>query len=256
MKTPIPAAWLPAAKMKRVIVHWTAGGPKANATDREHYHLLVEQSGNWVRGDHEITDNEAPLDLNDYAAHTRAANSDSIGMSLCGMHGAQPEPFFPGPSPLTKSQWDEICDGLAQVCRAYNIPVTRKTVITHAEVPAELGKPQPGKWDITRLPWRPDLIGARAVGDHMRAMVQARLDGAAIILPSTQAHPLPDAPPPKPRSTAPTTAGTAAGAGAAAAGGAAVVGAMAFDWRLGLLAVAVAAAAIAVGIWLVNRRKG
>jgi hypothetical protein len=60
---------------------------------------------------------------------------------------------------------------VADLCRTYGIPVTRETVLTHAEVEPTLGVKQRGKWDLTRLPFRRDLVGALPVGDYMRERV-------------------------------------------------------------------------------------
>ena len=54
----VPTEWMPAARMSRIHVHWTAGSHKANATDKAHYHILVEGDGKLVRGDKSIKANE------------------------------------------------------------------------------------------------------------------------------------------------------------------------------------------------------
>ena len=118
--------------------------------------------------------NDAPLKKG-YAAHTLNLNSDSIGVSLCGMAGAVESPFNAGRAPITQKQWDVLADVLAQLCRRYSIPVTRKTVLSHAEVQPTLGVTQRGKWDIARLPFDPSIKGAVAIGDKLRAAVAAKL---------------------------------------------------------------------------------
>lgn len=157
--------------MQRIILHWTAGGSRASDTDKQHYHRLVEYDGTIVAGTHEVADNIVTSD-GDYAAHTRNLNTGSIGVSLCGMRGATEHPFSAGPSPLTEKQWRVAMVLIADLCRQYSIPVTRETVLTHAEVQPTLGVIQRGKWDITRLPFKPDLVGAIPVGDYMRQMVR------------------------------------------------------------------------------------
>lgn len=170
----IPADWMPWAQMQRIIVHWTAGGNKASATDRKHYHLLVEGDGKLVRGDPPITANAAPIKAG-YAAHTLNCNTGSIGVSLCGMAGAVERPFSAGKSPITMQQWAALPAILAALCRRYSIPVTPGTLLSHAEVQATLGIAQRGKWDIAILPFDTGLNTARKVGDHLRAAVKARL---------------------------------------------------------------------------------
>ena len=180
----VPAAWMPAAKMQRIIVHWTAGGHKASAFDKGHYHVLVEGDGTGVRGTPSIKLNEAPAKKG-YAAHTRNCNSGSIGVSLCCMAGAVESPFKPGQAPMTAAQWEALPGVLAALCIRYQIPVTPKTVLSHAEVQANLGIAQSGKWDIARLAFSPDVVGAKTCGDLMRRQAAAAIDdvrGKPVIL--------------------------------------------------------------------------
>lgn len=171
---PIPADWLPWAGMARVIFHWTAGTNKAGTDDRKHYHLLIEGDGKLVRGIPSIALNDAPLKPG-YAAHTASLNGDSIGIALCGMAGAKENPFDAGKYPITEHQWAMLAQVIAQLCRRYAINVSRKTVLSHAEVQETLGTKQKGKWDIARLPFDPAVKGAIAVGDKLRAAVAARV---------------------------------------------------------------------------------
>lgn len=168
----VQPAWMPDCAMKGVIVHWTAGGSKASADDRKHYHILIEDDGTLVRGIPSIKDNAAPKTAA-YAAHTLNCNTGFIGVALCGMRGAVERPFDAGPSPLTARQWDVLKRTVATLCRRYSIPVTPRTVLSHAEVQVTLGIKQKGKWDIARLPFNPSLVGAKAVGDDLRAAVSA-----------------------------------------------------------------------------------
>ena len=170
----VPMVWMPWAQMERIIVHWTVGRHEANSTDRAHYHLIIEGEGNLVRGVHSIVANESAAD-GDYAAHVSGLNTGSIGVSLCGMLGAKESPFDAGSFPITRKQWDVLPMVLADLCRRYAIPVTRQTVLTHAEVQPTLGVKQRGKWDITRLPWDDGVRGALVVGNQMRAAVTALL---------------------------------------------------------------------------------
>jgi hypothetical protein len=162
----VPAAWLVPAKMDRIIVHWTAGRHQANAGDRQHYHVLIEGDGAIIRGV-PISANAAPLKPG-YAAHTRNCNSGSIGVALCGMIGAQERPFVPGAEPITQTQWDKLPLVLGDLCRFYKIPVTPRTVLSHAEVQDALGITQAGKWDVARLPFDLGTIGATDIGNEFR----------------------------------------------------------------------------------------
>ena len=58
----IPANWTPDAAMQRIVCHWTAGGPKATNLDRQHYHILIEDDGDLVRGRFSVKDNESTAD--------------------------------------------------------------------------------------------------------------------------------------------------------------------------------------------------
>lgn len=193
MAEPLPLLWMPAVRMDRIILHWTAGAHKANATDRRHYHFIVEADGKIERGNRSIADNVAPLVKDRYAAHTRNANSYSIGVSLACMGGATESPFVPGKWPMTRAQYDRMVEVVADLCRRYKLAVTDKTVLWHSEVQANLGIKQRGKWDATRLAFDPGVKGARACGDRLRRDVQAALMG----MTKRPVAPTP-VPPPKP----------------------------------------------------------
>jgi hypothetical protein len=165
--------------MKRIIVHWTAGRHFASALDKQHYHFLVEVDGKVVQGQWAVKTNEKPI-KGRYAAHTLNCNSDSVGVALCCMAGAVEEPFSSGDFPMTKVQWNAAMILIANLCKQYNIPVTRETVLSHAEVQGTLKIPQRGKWDITRLSFDPAWIGAMHCGDYMRASVKAVMMNEAI----------------------------------------------------------------------------
>lgn len=171
---PLPRLWLPTCKMVGIVAHWSAGGYRASEADKEHYHVIVEGDGVYVRGDHPITDNVSTAD-DDYAAHTRGANTGRIGISCAAMAGAVESPFNPGKFPLTEIQWNRMAEAIGVMCKFYGIPVTPKTVLTHAEVQGTLGIQQAGKWDFTRLAFDPSVKGAKACGDRLRAQVSAAL---------------------------------------------------------------------------------
>jgi hypothetical protein len=161
--------------MKRSITHWTGGAGRASAKDRQHYHKITEFDGVVVDGTEAIADNIVTSD-GDYAAHTLKLNTGSGGFAMAGMAGATESPFNPGQFPITEIQFEAHCrDVLAPFHLQYNIPVTDRTCLTHAEVEGTLGVKQRGKWDLTRLPFKPELRGARAVGDYMRERVLAHM---------------------------------------------------------------------------------
>lgn len=171
----VPADWMPSAQLNRVIVHWTAGAHRASGLDRSHYHILIESGGKLVRGIPSIDKNDARGVKPGYAAHTLNCNSGSIGVSLCCMAGAIERPFKAGSAPMTREQWDALPAVLANLCRRYAIPVTPKSVLSHAEVQGMLGIKQRGKWDISRLAFDPSVMGAKACGDLFRGSALALL---------------------------------------------------------------------------------
>jgi hypothetical protein len=166
----VPIDWMDNATMLRIVVHWTAGSYSVSSTDLEHYHVVVAGTGELFRGDHPISDNSSTSD-NDYAAHTKNCNTQSIGISAACMAGAVESPFSPGSYPLLKMQWETLAAVAADLCNHYRIKVTSQTVLQHGEVQANLGIAQSGKWDINVLPWAP----TEDAGDAFRAEVVMRL---------------------------------------------------------------------------------
>jgi len=161
--------------MQRIIVHWTAGSNNSSANDRKHYHILIEGDGHLTRGTRTIADNMSAAD-GVYAAHTLNCNTQSIGVTLCGMLGAVERPFNPGTQPINSRQFNEVLPAvLAQLCRFYKIPVTPHTVLSHAEVQGTLGIKQKGKWDIAALPWDSSMRDAKKIGDRFRKLTSSFL---------------------------------------------------------------------------------
>jgi N-acetyl-anhydromuramyl-L-alanine amidase AmpD len=163
------------SQLKRIIMHWSAGGNTPSSVDREHYHFVVGGDGAVVRGVHTPEDNIITTDQI-YGAHTRRLNTGSIGVAMAGMLGAVERPFNPGRAPLTAVQVEAFVQMVARLCRQYKIPVTRRTVLTHAEVQPTLGVEQRGKWDINWLPGDRGVSDPIAVGDRLRARIQAALE--------------------------------------------------------------------------------
>ena len=167
------------ARIKRIIWHWTAGTHRVNATDRKHYHLIYSASGKRYIGNYTLRDQNSTK--NGYAQHTKNTNTGAAGLALAGMKGANPKGPY-GKSPIRDAQIEALIDDTAQLCLFYNIRVTTKTCLSHAEVQNNLGIKQNGKWDFTVLPTKPDLKSAREIGDYLRKRVRTRMkelrDGA------------------------------------------------------------------------------
>jgi hypothetical protein len=154
--------------LKGIIAHWAVTKYKADATSREHYHFIYEGDGTEVPGLKKPEANHAPL--KNYCAHTKGCNAGFIGVSCAAMFGANSVTDY-GDYPITEPQFMAMCRGIARLCKKYSIPVTEKTVLSHAEVQPVLGIKQNGKWDISVLPFA-KLQGAKACGDFMRAKVK------------------------------------------------------------------------------------
>lgn len=151
--------------LSRVHLHWTAGGQRASALDRKHYHVLIEGDGTVIKAHPPET----------RLAHTLNANGGAIAVSLCAMAGAAERPFDPGTAPITDAQLRALPDAVGALCLAYDIPVTRWSVLSHAEVQPTLGIRQKGKWDIAWVPGMAAPGDPVAVGDGLRRMIEAAL---------------------------------------------------------------------------------
>lgn len=162
--------------MDRIILHWSAGTHDVSALDRAHYHFTVDGAGNVHPGTHAPEDNAGPLKPGRYAAHTLNCNTGSIGVALAAMAGAVERPFAPGAYPITEAQVAALVALVARLCREHRIPVTRRTVLSHAEIQPTLGIQQRGKWDIAWLPGMDRPGDPVEVGDRLRARISGALD--------------------------------------------------------------------------------
>lgn len=153
--------------LNKIIVHWTAGTNKPNATDKQHYHYLVDGDGNVSKGVHSVYDNLNCTDGN-YAQHTGGGNTGSIGVALCGMLGFKNSKSV-GKYPLTKKQCERAFKLIAELCHTYGIKISENTVMTHYEFGLKHPKTSSyGKIDIIYLPPYP-TIKASGVGHFIRS---------------------------------------------------------------------------------------
>lgn len=162
------------AGLVRVIAHWAVTKYKCDDVSRDHYHFIYEGDGTEIEGRKKPEDNLSTGD-GVYAAHTLGCNTGSIGVSCAAMFGATSVDAY-GAYPITEVQFEAMCKGIARLCKKYGIPVTPRTVLSHAEVQPVLGIPQKGKWDIAVLPFA-GLKTAKSCGDFMRAKVTRYLAG-------------------------------------------------------------------------------
>jgi hypothetical protein len=145
-----------------IVMHWSAGWDAVSDDDRDHYHRITDRAGVVHAGKFSPLDNVPPLRRGAYAPHTWQMNGGAIGVCMDGMVDAVERPFDPGPEPITRVQLGSFVRDTAAVAREYRIPVSRFTLLTHAEVEPTLGVKQRQKWDITWLP------GMRGPGDPVR----------------------------------------------------------------------------------------
>lgn len=155
--------------LKYITLHWTAGGRQPNATDKQHYHYLVDYLGNVTKGTHTVYDNVNCTDGN-YAAHTGGKNTDNIGIAMCGMLGFKNSKNV-GKYPLTKVQCERAFKLIAEQAYKYGIPIDENHVMTHYEFGLKHPKTSSyGKIDIIYYPCYPN-IKASMCGFYMRSKV-------------------------------------------------------------------------------------
>lgn len=165
--------------LHRIHLHWTAGADGVIDVERQHYNGIVDRLGNRWDGIYRF-EAQARYQVGRAASHTLNANTGAIGLAADAMGGAVERPFSAGPCPLTWPQLNELAAWTAELCIAYDIPVSRWSVLTHAEVQQTLGITQRQKWDYM---WLPDMDApgdAIAVGDRLRAMVAERMHGLEV----------------------------------------------------------------------------
>ncbi len=137
--------------MKRIIIHWTAGGYYPTEFEKEHYHFLVDGQGKIHNGKFKPSDNEI-CRVGKYAAHTGGGNTGSIGIAICAMAGFK-NAKNAGKYPIKKVQFEKCMELCAQIVKKYSLQVNANTVMTHYE----FGLKNPnstsaGKIDITYIP--------------------------------------------------------------------------------------------------------
>lgn len=166
--------------LKRIHMHWTAGSHVPNVHDLESYNYVVTGKGEVLNG---VFPPEAQIKCVEgkYAQHTYHANTGAIGVSMAAMLDAVEVPFNAGRFPITEIQLAAFCKFIAELCVKYEIPVTRATVLTHAEVQPTLGVRQKQKWDIRWLPGMAHPIGAIEAGDILRAKISAHMPDVAFL---------------------------------------------------------------------------
>lgn len=160
--------------MKKIVIHWTAGGAVPTCYEKEHYHFLVDSLGNVHNGKFKP---EANLKCVNglYAAHTGGGNTGSIGVAMCGMMGYLDKNHI-GNFPITRKQFEATMKLCAELSVKYKIPVAKDYILTHYE----FGRQHPetssrGKIDIVFLPpfsW----LKKEEVGGFIRSKIRWYLE--------------------------------------------------------------------------------
>lgn len=156
--------------MKRIILHWTAGGPVPTSYEKERYHYLIDSLGKVHLGKFKP---EANLVCRShlYAMHTGGGNTGSIGVSMCGMADFRNK-NNQGNFPITKIQFEATMKLCSELAKKYSIEITPESVMTHYE----FGQKHPkttshGKIDIIFIPsysW----ISKDDVGNFIRSKIR------------------------------------------------------------------------------------
>ncbi|MGR3456089.1 N-acetylmuramoyl-L-alanine amidase [Pseudooceanicola sp.] len=156
--------------LHRIHWHWTAGAYGMIQIESDSYNFLLDHEGEVHEGSWPA-EAQAAYAPGCAASHTLNANTGAIGVSCDAMAGAQERPFRKGSAPLTWPQIEGMVQLTAQLCAKYWIPVTRWSVLSHAEVQPTLGITQRWKWDIAWLPDMAEPGDPVEVGDRLRRMV-------------------------------------------------------------------------------------
>lgn len=151
--------------LRRIIIHWTAGTYIPNSCDLKHYHFLVNDVGEILKGTYTPKDN---ICCNDgvYAAHTKQGNTGSIGIAMCGMYNFKNSKNT-GNYPLTKEQCESCFKKCAELCKEYNIKLDN--IFTHYEF-NKIKNIKTGKIDIIHLPPYPE-VGKDQILDFIKSKI-------------------------------------------------------------------------------------
>lgn len=160
--------------LHRVHWHWTASGYVVNPEMASHYNGVSDFQGIHHEG------GARPEHQADYRAgaygvsHTLNANTGAIGEAVAAMHGAKDYPFNWGDYPLNWDMIDAMLCRTADHCRNFDIPVSRFSTLSHAEIQPTLGITQRAKWDFTVLPGMDKVSSAIIVGDILRERMKKK----------------------------------------------------------------------------------
>ena len=156
--------------MKRIIIHWTAGGYYPTDYEKEHYHFLIDRDGKVHNGKFKPENNEV-CKTGRYAPHTGGGNTGSIGVAICAMAGFKNSKCL-GSYPILKKQFESTMEFCATLVKKYGFEITPKSVMTHYEFGVKNPKTtSAGKIDIIHIPpyaW----VDKNEVGSFIRSKIK------------------------------------------------------------------------------------
>ena len=156
--------------MKRIILHWTAGGYYPTDFEKEHYHYLVDKDCKIHFGKFKPEDNRV-CKIGKYAAHTGGGNTGSVGVAICAMAGFKHHLNL-GKYPIQKHQFERTMEFCAELVKKYDINISPQTVMTHYEFGCKNPKTTSvGKIDIIHLPPYP-WVAKEEVGSFIRSKIK------------------------------------------------------------------------------------
>jgi hypothetical protein len=171
--------------INRLVMHHSAGSLTPTAFDLQHYHRMVTGEGKVLSGKFPISANAIghKLASGTYAAHTLNLNNGAIGLGMACMAGAEwasPRACKAFPRP---EQVDAFVAEAARLCGLYGITVTRKSVLSHAEVQTTLGVIQKGKWDFDYDPYGVlDTRDPVKIGDMLRDRIIDAMESKPVVI--------------------------------------------------------------------------
>ncbi|MBP3923923.1 N-acetylmuramoyl-L-alanine amidase [bacterium] len=156
--------------MKKIVIHWSAGGYYPSAYEKEFYHFLIDKDGKIYNGKFAPENNEV-CKMGKYAAHTGGGNTGAIGVCMCAMAGFKNKNNV-GNYPIKKIQFEACMKLCAELSIKYKIDITPNTVFTHYEFgrrnPSSTSK---GKIDIIFIPPYP-WVGEEDAGNFIRSKIK------------------------------------------------------------------------------------
>lgn len=159
----------------RIHWHWTAGANGIIELEREHYNAVVDGQGRVHDGKWRI-ETQADYRAGHYgASHTLNANTGAGSVAIDCMAAANESPFRWGSNHMTWHHINGMLDWTAMQCRAFDIPVSKWSTLSHSEIQPTLGIRQRWKWDINILPDMDAPGDAVEVGNRLREMLLTRM---------------------------------------------------------------------------------